>query len=175
VIKAKTGSMPPSARRGELRPSPIVEALDFYYPVLVDCVLEWGATPESVGGEKPERFYDSSLRLADDNMKKSKMSVAACFFSAGQKSKEKKIFEIRTMYLIAVKHSGERAAAINWADRTKLLEESAETAAWPLFRTLFAQMASQTNLDLPLLPNMPKLRWLQQEKRAAAESRKEAD
>jgi hypothetical protein len=151
-----------------MRLSPVIAGLDFYYPVLIDCDMEWSTMPDNLEGEKPERFYDSGLRLTEDATRE-KITIAACLFSAGQKIKENKIFEFKASYLIAVSHASGRDI-LHRAERKKLLEEMASTAAWPLFRSLFAHMASQTNLELPLLPNLPKLRWLKQEEDTAKAS-----
>ena len=150
-------------KRGEMRPSPVVEGLDFAYPVLMDCSLNWSSNPENPSDEKPERFYDCGLRFAEDAMKETELSPALCFFSAGQKIKDEKIFEVRAIYVVAVKLSGKNGAT-NKADIKKLLEEIAGTAAWPLFRTLFAQICSQATRDLPFLPALPKLRWFTPDK-----------
>jgi hypothetical protein len=158
VAKGSSGKVV-KAQSGDARISPIIKGLDLFYPILVDCDLDWSVTPESTDTETLERFYDSAIRLIDDSVKQ-KTTIAACQFSAGQKIKEKKVFEIQATYLIAVGHSDGGRDVLSKFDRKKLLEETATTSAWPLFRALFVHMGSQTNLDLPFLPNIPKLRWL---------------
>src|ERR1700726_4262602 len=118
-----------------MRASSIVEQLRFYYPILIECNLDWSPTPEHSESEKPARFYDSVLRVAEESWKDD-TTIAVCIFSAGQKLKDSKFFQIRASYAIAVSHK--RHEALKKADRKRLLEEFALGSAWPLFRVLFA-------------------------------------
>ncbi len=164
---AKQGSGKTLAEKSEMQATPVIGGLDLYYPVLIDCNLDW--SPEGPPGDTAERFYDSAIRISEKAWKE-EVTVAVCSFSAGKKVKENKIVEIRAAYAIAVSCTGDRNS-LSRADRKKLLEEAAGVSAWPLFRSLFAQIASQTNLELPLLPNAPKLRWL----RPGEEKHEDAD
>lgn len=170
MAKGSTSNAP-TTKRGDARLSPIIAGLDLYYPILVDCNLDW--SPESADDEKPERFYDTAIRTIDDSVK-DKITIASCEFSAGEKTRKTKSFEIRATYLIAVSHTGGHDI-LSKSDRKKILEEAASTSAWPLFRALYANMASQTNLQLPLLPNIPKLRWLRPGKSSAKEDEEKSD
>jgi hypothetical protein len=154
---AKSNSPKPAPKHAVERVTPIIGGLSLYYPILVDCNLDWPVAPENTENEKPERFYDAAIRISDGASKEA--FIAVCSFSAGQKLKETKIFEIRATYLVAVGHS-DGFDVLKAPDRKKLLSEVIECSAWPLYRALFVHMGSQTNLELPLLPNVPKLRWL---------------
>lgn len=147
----------PTIKKGEMHPASIIAGIDLYYPILINCNLDW-SPEEGTENEKPARFYDSGIRIMDD-LPKERTTIAICAFSAGQKIKDKISFEIRADYLIAVSHALSHDA-LSRPEKKKLLEESAAASAWPLFRALFAHLGSQTNLELPLLPNLPKLRWL---------------
>jgi hypothetical protein len=146
----------------EAKTTSAIAGMDFYHPILLDCNLDWSPA-ESVDSRenqntKPLRFYDTALRYIEAS-EKNISTIATCAFSAGQKIEDKKILEARCTYMIGVKHGGGHSI-LSKADRKKLLEEIAATAAWPLFRALFAQMVAQTIVELPLLPNIPKLRWI---------------
>lgn len=151
-------------KEGEMRASPLVAGLNLYDPVLVDCHLDWSPQENDEGENSKkddlQRFYDCVVQFVE-RAPKLKTTIASCVFTAGQKTKDKKnIFEVRSQYMIAVSHDG-GYSALSQADRKKLLEEAATISAWPLFRSLFAHMVSQTVMDLPLLPSTPKVRWLQ--------------
>jgi hypothetical protein len=87
------------------------------------------------------------------------MNVVVCEFSAGQKIKDTKILEIRATYFVAF--GGKTIMQVE--EKKKLIEQIAGASAWPLFRDLFIHIGSQSGEELPLLPNVPKLRWLELE------------
>lgn len=137
-----------------------------FYPVLLDCQLGRSDPPEGVSEEKPSRFYDSTVRPFGQSAK-DRLSVAICEFSAGHGFKDVKTLEIQATYVIAVRHPG--SPEISEADRMRLLDQMAKSSAWPLFRNLFIHIASQTTEELPLLPNVPKLRWLKPQEETSKE------
>jgi len=150
-----------ATKEREMRPSPLVAGLHLFDPVLVDCHLDWSPQDnESPKKEDLERFYDCAIQFVERSPKL-KTTIASCAFTAGQRTKEKKhVFEVRSQYMVAVNHDG-GFDALSQPDRKKLLEAVARTSAWPLFRALFANMVSQTFVDLPLLSSIPNLRWTQ--------------
>jgi hypothetical protein len=138
------------------RNSAEVEAkFKLYYPVLAECAFERNNPPEDVSDDdKVERFYDSTLEMPGDQT--SAVKTVICEFSAGQKVKETKVIEIRATYFVGLscadlKSDSERKAA---------LQQVAAASAWPMFRDLFIHIGSQSGEELPLLPNIPKLRWI---------------
>ena len=107
--------------------------------------------------DKIERFYESTI----SSIKESHAPyVAVCEFSAGQKFKDKKILEIQATYYIAFRYDD---GNFSEADKRHLFKELAEAAAWPLFRTLFIHVGSQSAEELPLLPTLPELDWRESE------------
>jgi hypothetical protein len=132
----------------------LIGQLKLYYPVLFSCSLE--RKPEGDGKRAAERFYDCALSLQTDDDED--LNVAICEFSAGQKSKDVKIIEIKAVYLIA--YSDDGLSNEQLAEKKSFLKELAEISAWPLFRDLFIHAGSQSGAELPLLPNVPKIRWV---------------
>jgi hypothetical protein len=125
------------------------------YPVLGSCMLDRNDAPEGEHEDKAERFYDSALQALEVSKD---YCFAACEFSAGKRIKETKIIEIRATYFIAF--DLEQTVSVSDEDRRQMLWQMAESAAWPMFRDLFIHIGSQSGEELPLLPNVPKLRWL---------------
>jgi hypothetical protein len=144
--------------------------VSLFYPILVDCNLERSDAPGGVGDLEPERFYDSAIQPVVEQSDE-KLSIAVCLFSAGQKLKNVKIVKIDATYFVAVHHE-KGHLALSSADRKNLLEQMASASAWPLFRALFVHMGSQTGMELPLLPNIPKLRWLKPDQKAEVKRKK---
>jgi hypothetical protein len=66
--------------------------------------------------------------------------------------------EIQAIYYVAFRYDG---GNISEKDKRHVLKELAASAAWPLFRDLFIHVGSQSGEELPLLPNLPKLEWLE--------------
>lgn len=124
------------------------------YPVLASCTLNRNDPPEDARNEEVKRFYESTIRAVELSKNP---NVAVCEFSAGQTLKDTTILEIQATYFVAFSHED---TSLPDTDKCKLLEEMAEAAAWPLFRDLFIHIGSQSGEELPLLPNVPKLRWL---------------
>jgi hypothetical protein len=122
----------------------------------VDCGFERKLLPEKAG-EKAERFYDATLRLVELERDNKHPNLAACSFAAGQKVKNTKVVEIKASYLIAIRFPRARTKS---SEVKNLLTELARSAAWPRFRNLFIQIGSQSAAELPLLPNIPQLRWV---------------
>jgi hypothetical protein len=151
--------------REKSRVAEVLENIRLFHPVLIVCGLDRSTPPGDAAGEKPERFYDSAVRLVEPS-RASKVSVAACIFSAGQKIKDFKTLTIDATYFVAFKCDEELAEG----DKKRLLEQLARSSAWQLFRDLFIHMGSQTGEELPLLPNSPKLRWLKPQEEAEAQS-----
>jgi len=137
-------------------------ALKLLYPILMECNLErWDDAREDA--DKQERYYDSGLKpiVIDENETEGKFknfAAAACVFTAGLKERESKIVEITATYLIGVDSTDREK--LSESDAKSLLEQAALSSAWPLFRSLFIHLGSQSGLELPLLPNDPKIRWL---------------
>lgn len=158
---AKSSPAKAAVRKGKMRASPLVEGLNLYDAVLVDCNLDWSpqGTEDEDSKKNLQLFYDGVIQFVERTLKQ-KRTVALCVFSAGQRTKDKKnIFEVRSQYMVAVSHD-DGQGVLSGMDRKKLLEEVVAISAWPLFRSLFAHMVSQTVMDLPLLPSTPRLRWL---------------
>lgn len=132
-----------------------VGKLKLFYPVLGSCILDRNDSPEKVNEAKPERFYDAAIHLIVRPV--DSLNVGVCEFSAGQKIKGKIILQIDATYFIAFDIG---KTIIQDRDKKNLVEEMASTSAWPLFRDLFIHIGSQSGEELPLLPNVPKLRWL---------------
>lgn len=132
-----------------------VGKLRLFYPVLGSCMLDRNDPPAKINDAKPERFYDAAIRLivrpADS------LNIGMCEFSAGQKVKDKIILQIDATYFIAFDIG---KTIVQDSDKRNLAEEMASASAWPLFRDLFIHIGSQSGEELPLLPNIPKLRWL---------------
>jgi hypothetical protein len=126
------------------------ERLRLYYPVLDHINVERNEIPDDSDDEEPQRFYDVALQPITDELSK-RLALALCIFTAGQKIKETKIFEVQAVYMIAV-NAGPDAKAV--------LEQLSKSAAWPMFRSLFIHIGSQSGLEIPLLPNVPKRRWV---------------
>jgi hypothetical protein len=126
------------------------------YPVLHTCTLHTNNEPDDSGNAKPQRFYDATVRAMEQPRKR--LNMASCQFSAGQKVKDISILEIEANYYVAFRSTENFEIAD--ADKKALLEGIAASSAWPLFRDLYIHMASQSGEELPILPNIPKLRWL---------------
>jgi hypothetical protein len=146
TVKIRAGS-----RRADADSS---EDLVLYYPILLECRLERTEVPTEQNSEKPERFYDSAIRPV--NQTDESLGIGLCEFSAGLRLNEIKTLEISAEYFVGVKGGRPFGAS----ERKNMLEQSAKSSAWPLFRDLFIHMGSQTGAELPLLPNIPKIRWL---------------
>ena len=133
------------------------------YPLLIECDLERWEAPQGADDENPERYYDAGLkRLTREGQKvegqSKNFALAACLFTAGLKEKKTKTVEVSATYLVGVDCEGDED--VPEADSKTLLEQMAKSSAWPLFRAVFIHLGSQSGLELPLLPNEPKLRWL---------------
>ena len=93
------------------------------------------------------------------------LHAALCHFSAGESieaddtsdpdDEDVPLFEINATYLIALQSD----AAVPTPELRQRLADAAVSSAWPLFRTLFAQAATQATIDLPMLPLKPDLDW----------------
>jgi hypothetical protein len=88
------------------------------------------------------------------------LTVAICEFTAGQKINDKKTLEFNATYFVGFE-SGDGDMAED--ARREFVEELVSANAWPMFRDLFIHMGSQTGEELPLLPNVPTLRWMNSE------------
>jgi hypothetical protein len=146
--------------------------VNLFYPILADFSVEISEEAVKVeeSGSKGDRFYDFVLHRFRGSEDKG-TSVATCIFSAGKKINDKKTIEIKATYFVGVNDS----EALSEGDRKHLLEELASSSAWSMFRSAFAQIASQTGLELPLLPNVPKLRWLDEKKGAKPKSKPDVE
>lgn len=88
-----------------------------------------------------------------------------CRYSAGQgpgsdglvdqDELDEQFFEVNATYLISFSAD----TAVPEEERRSKLLETATSSAWPLFRTLFAQVTTQATMDLPALPLKPDLDW----------------
>jgi hypothetical protein len=142
------------------RPS-VLKNIELFYPVLISCELSRNRAPETDKSEKPQRFYDATFELLSRGKEGERIIAgAACEFSAGTKANKVKLVEIEATYFVAF---SVRVTEMSEEEGKHLLKEMAETAAWVQFRALFAQIASQSGEELPLLPNLPKIRWLERD------------
>jgi len=135
--------------------------LSLFYPVLAEFIVdinEDGVRAREDDENKSDRFYDVALQSTEGVHKN--FSVATCAFSAGKKIKETKVIEVKATYFVGMTKS----EALSESDRRHMLEEMAASSAWSMFRSAFSHIASQTGLELPLLPNVPKVRWLEAKK-----------
>jgi hypothetical protein len=104
-------------------------------------------------------FGSSAFRLSTTPVSKS--------LTGGLKIREVKTLEIEATYFVAFSCDGE----LGDDEKKHLLEQMAVSSAWQRFRDLFIHIGSQSAEELPLLPNRPKMRWLEpQEEGAEAQS-----
>jgi hypothetical protein len=127
--------------------------LRFLYPVLLGCELD-REVDDSEEEKEPERFYYATIRPVNIS---DGLNVALCEFSAGEKIGEKETLKFNALYYVAFETSNTQPSN---AIFRKLIQQIAIVSAWPLFRSLFSQMVSQANEDLPALPAEPEFQWL---------------
>ena len=149
------------ARKSQSRPKPADKAaaastagpFELFYPVLANCSLDRTPKPEGSEDADAERFYDAVIHPMD--FSKAGDDIAVCEFSAGQKVKDVRVLEISATYFVGFRLADSGTDAI----KTALVEQVVSAAAWPMFRDLFIHIGSQSGEELPLLPNVPMLRW----------------
>jgi hypothetical protein len=131
------------------------EGARLLYPVLASCGLNRNDRPEGTKDAEPRRFYDCRIRPVESPDEP--LSVAVCDFAAGQQIDDTRILEIEGTYFVGFEVG---RAQLSAAERRQLIEQLSIAAAWPMFRDLFIHIGSQSGEELPLLPNIPKVRWL---------------
>jgi hypothetical protein len=109
------------------------------------------------GHEEKEagRFYQCLVHPVEIGSEP--LTIAVCEFSAGQQVKDTRVLEIEATYFVGFRVDESQVSDV---ERRQILEQMAGAAAWPLFRDLFIHIGSQSGEELPLLPNVPKVRWL---------------
>jgi hypothetical protein len=126
----------------------------FLYPVLINCELVRQVAEEEQKEKEPELFISAALKLVS---KTKGLNVALCQFQAGEQVGELETLKVIATYYVALRADGMSVPKEN--SLRELLAQNAGVSAWPLFRTLFAQIVAQANETLPLLPTEIDFGW----------------
>jgi hypothetical protein len=123
------------------------------YPVLLSCELTRDVTDEE-DEKEPTRFYDATIKPASIT---DGLNVGLCSFSAGEKVGDFETLRLEASYYVAFRAGGTQPTDSAFRE---LMAQVASISAWQLFRTLFSQVVSQANQELPALPEEPDFTWL---------------
>jgi hypothetical protein len=136
-------------------------------PLMFSCSLERHpeAVPSAEDDQKPNFFYTAILQTLTTH---GENILAVVEFSAGEQFKIKdsdtETFKFSAAYLVGAKMTGD----LNDAHKKSCIEHLAMGGAWARFKDMFSLIVTQTEEELPALPQSPKIRW----KRAPDEKRK---
>ena len=123
------------------------------YPVLLSCEFARDVTDEE-DEKEPTRFYDATIKPAGIT---DGLNVGLCKFSAGEKVGDFETLRLEASYYVAFRASGTQPTDAAFRE---LMAQVASISAWQLFRTLYSQVVSQANEELPALPAEPDFMWL---------------
>jgi len=156
---------PPKKTAGALTKDRVIRNYQFLFPVLINCELVREVAEEKEKEKEPELFISAALKLLS---RTKTLNVALCQFQAGEQ-----VGELETLRVLATYYVALRVDGVNEPEEDRLREllaQNASVSAWPLFRTLFAQLVAQANEALPLLPTETDFRWEEMDSDPASKS-----
>lgn len=126
-------------------------------PLMLSCSLERQPElePADDDAQEPKRFYTAimqRLTTQDDHV------LAIVEFSAGETYGVKdsvETFKFSAAYIVGAKISRSLPAA----DKMLCIEHLTKGGAWARFKDMFSLVVTQTEGELPALPQTPKISW----------------
>lgn len=131
------------------------------HPVLIKCQLDRGVEQEDSEEKEAERFYEA---VAKPGWISEGLNVGLCEFSAGEKKGDVTTLKFDASYYVAFRLDSGEPSEENYR---KVIEQIARVSAWPVFRSLYSQVVTQANEDLPALPADPDIIWKKGEEDAS--------